>query len=123
MGYDKKKLASLLRIIYDNTTTDTANIQGHDRLMVIGGRGSKVSFNSPKGAFEGTISDSAGPTIVIRADGLTSFEEFLDEVTKDEEFKEFVGRDAIAKHVKSFCSQPKASCPRSQRTRSSDSRS
>ena len=37
MGYDKKKLASLLRIIYDHTTTDTANIQDYDRLMVVGG--------------------------------------------------------------------------------------
>ena len=74
-------------------------------------RGSKVSINSAKGAFEGTIDDSAGPTIVVRADGLTAFEEFLDEATKDEEIKEFVGRDAIATHLKSFLQSTEGKLP------------
>jgi len=62
MGYDKKKLAALLRAIYDHTTTNAAGIQDYDRVMVVGGRGSSFSFASEKGVtLQGTISDSAGP--------------------------------------------------------------
>jgi hypothetical protein len=103
MGYDKKKLACLLRVIYDHTTTNPDAIQGDGPLMVVGGRGSTVSIASAKGVMlQSTIDESAGPSIVVRAGGVAAFEEFLDETVKDEEINEFVGRDAIAKHVKSF---------------------
>ncbi len=99
MGYDKTRLADLLKKVYEFTSEGAGESKNHRRYRILGGSGTKLSFTSEQGTFEGAIPDGTIPTLTIVDDGLDAFDAFADEVLKDDEFRDIIGRGAVAEQL------------------------
>ncbi|MCC6125721.1 MAG: hypothetical protein IT426_12210 [Pirellulales bacterium] len=111
MGYDKNRLADLLKKIY-KFTVEGADIQESPcRYRIIGGSGTKISFATENGSFEGMIPEGRGPTLTILPEGMSAYDEFVYELQKDEEFRYTIGSGAVEEQLKSYLQHTNGQLP------------
>ncbi len=99
MGYDKNKLAELLKTIYSSTSEGSDAPEKYRQIQILGGSGTKISFATSKGTFEAAIPDGDVPTLKIVDDGVDALDAFADELLKDDDFRNAIGRSAIQERI------------------------
>jgi hypothetical protein len=98
MSYNKQKLCESFKSIYKNTFEDFDESNGYRRLKILGGAGTQIQFGD---FFKGRIQDDASKTMYIIDDGVDALDQFVEELLKDDEFKECVSREGVEKEVTS----------------------
>ncbi len=111
MSYDKNRLANLLKTVYAFTAQGADDPNKYRRSKILGGSGTKISFSTPRGTFEGIVEEGRGPTLMIVDDGVDAYDAFLDEALKDDEIRDIVGRGAVQKQLDSLLQSTSGDLP------------
>lgn len=99
MSYDKKRLADSLQAVYAFTSEGAHDPSKYRRFKLLGGSGTRISFSTPRGTFEGVVEEGQGPTLMIVDDGMDAYDAFVDEALKDDEMRDIIGRGAIQEQL------------------------
>ncbi|MCH7992990.1 MAG: hypothetical protein IIB57_00950 [Planctomycetes bacterium] len=111
MSYDKNRLADSLKKVYAFTSEGVDDPNNYRRCKMLGGSGTRISFSTPGGGFEGVVEEGQGATLMIVDDGVDAFDAFIDEALKDDEIREVIGRGAIQKQLEDLLRSTQGTLP------------
>ena len=99
MSYNIQILTELFKRIHDNTFDKTIDTDKHRRFKILGGAGTIIQLSNENKTLTMKVPDEEGKTLRIIDEGVDAIEQFVRELQKDKEIKEYVSPNGIEKQI------------------------